>query len=671
MSANAVHTSRPLSRWMKLIYGSGAMAFGVKDAALAYLLLLYYNQVLGLDAKLVGIALLLSFLLDGISDPIVGYISDNIQTRWGRRHPFMYVSAIPAFICFYYLWNPPAGLSQTDLFVYLLTFTILTRLVITFYETPSSALLAEITDSYHQRTNLLTYRLVFAWVGGLLLSLLAYGALLVPTPEYPVGQLNPEGYQTMGLIGSAAILFTILISSLGTHHYIPRLKTPTSITKIGSGRAFREAFESLSNPSFVYLFAYAMFSAVGFGIVTGLNIYINTYFWELSAKQIFLANLALLLSAAIAALITTPMSRVIGKKTAAIGTSFLSFMLIPLPIILRLLDLLPPNGGEPIYEILGIGVTPIMAYVMAFQIVDVVMIIASNILLASMIADIVEDNLVQTGRRSEGLFFASRTFILKCVTGLGGLLSAFVIAAAGFPENAKPGEVEPEVVRNLGILYAPLLVGLFAIAMFFLRGYGIDKVKHEMNLKIIGGMTNRHKGGVIWLTGLSGAGKSTLAAELERNLADSGYSAYVVDGDKIPIAQNPKSEYSSEDYAREAKRVREIAALFAESGLVTIAASISPDRFDRVLARDICPNFHEVYVKANITVCVARDPNKLYKKARAGEIQDCPGISAPYEEPKEADLVVDTNTDDVETCAAKLVQYVKSHFPLIPQAAPA
>ena len=141
----------------KIFYGLGSVAFGVKDNGFQTILLPFYNLVLHLPAQLVGLAIFIALLFDAFLDPIVGQISDNLHTRWGRRHPLMYLSALPVAVSYLLLWNPPA-LSQGALFVYLILVAILVRTFITFYEIPSSALSAELTQDYDQRTSLLSYR---------------------------------------------------------------------------------------------------------------------------------------------------------------------------------------------------------------------------------------------------------------------------------------------------------------------------------------------------------------------------------------------------------------------------------------------------------------------------------------------------------------------------------
>ena len=155
-------------RWL---YGFGSVAYGVKDNGFSYFLLFYYNQVLGLPGAYAGAAILIAMVFDAISDPLVGVWSDNTHSKWGRRHPFMYASAIPVAVVYFFLWNPPE-LSDFYLFIYLTIAAILIRFFITLYEIPSTSIVAELTDDYDERTRLLSFRYVMGWYGGLTMALL-------------------------------------------------------------------------------------------------------------------------------------------------------------------------------------------------------------------------------------------------------------------------------------------------------------------------------------------------------------------------------------------------------------------------------------------------------------------------------------------------------------------
>jgi bifunctional enzyme CysN/CysC len=178
---------------------------------------------------------------------------------------------------------------------------------------------------------------------------------------------------------------------------------------------------------------------------------------------------------------------------------------------------------------------------------------------------------------------------------------------------------------------------------------------------------NGHRGGVLWFTGLSGAGKSTLAVETEDRLFREGYQVYVLDGDNLRHGLNADLGFSPEDRTENIRRVGEVAALLARTGFVTISAFISPYASDRLKARQATEReggtqFHEVFINADLSVCEARDPKGLYRKARQGEILDFTGISAPYEEPRSPELVIDTGVNAVEHCVKILAEYVKANF---------
>lgn len=174
---------------------------------------------------------------------------------------------------------------------------------------------------------------------------------------------------------------------------------------------------------------------------------------------------------------------------------------------------------------------------------------------------------------------------------------------------------------------------------------------------------NGHRGGVYWFTGLSGAGKSTLAMAFQRHLFDRGYQVYVLDGDNLRQGLNRNLGFSPEDRSENIRRVAEVARLFADAGIIVLTAFISPYRADRASAREIIgEDFREVYVKASLDTCAARDPKGLYARARAGEIPEFTGVTAPYEEPESPDLVLDTERLAVEAAVALLYEDVQHRF---------
>lgn len=174
---------------------------------------------------------------------------------------------------------------------------------------------------------------------------------------------------------------------------------------------------------------------------------------------------------------------------------------------------------------------------------------------------------------------------------------------------------------------------------------------------------NGHYGGVLWFTGLSGSGKTTLAQELEKRLFAKGYQVFVLDGDNIRSGLCSDLGFEHKDRSENLRRVAEVASLFAKAGVIVITAFISPYKEDRRKARNIMSeNFHSVYVKADLKTCEKRDPKGLYKKARAGEILNFTGISDKFEEPENADLIIDNSHQSIEKSVDQLLEYVTHNF---------
>ena len=174
---------------------------------------------------------------------------------------------------------------------------------------------------------------------------------------------------------------------------------------------------------------------------------------------------------------------------------------------------------------------------------------------------------------------------------------------------------------------------------------------------------NGHKGCTVWLTGLTGSGKSTIAVDLEKRLWERGVRAYILDGDNIRHGLNKNLGFSPADRTENIRRIGEVAKLFSDAGLVTLTAFISPYRADRDQVRALMGqgDFIEVHVDCPVEVCEQRDVKGLYKKARAGEIKEFTGISAPYEAPEKPELTINTAGQSVEASARQILQHLEKH----------
>ena len=454
----------------KLAYGLGSIAFGVKDAGFQTFLLLFYNQLVGLPSEWVSGAIALALVVDACVDPIVGEVSDHWRSRWGRRHPFMYAAALPVAVSYLLLWNPPHA-SHAILFVYLLATAVVVRTFITFYEIPSSALVAELTQNYDERTNLLSYRSLFGNVGGLGMALLAYLVFLRPTPANPQGQLNPHGYAAYGVVSAVLMFAVIIVSAAGTQRFAPFLHRPARAPKTLS-QFVREMVSTLSNRSFLMMLGAGAFSSMAGGLHSALTLYFATYYWELTSAQISILVVVAVVGALAASVLAPYAARLMGKKAAGMTAFALSIPTAVMPFVLRLAGVFPANHS--------VWLLPALLVFVVF-----VSTIANSaaILIASMIADVVEDSQVRTGRRSEGLFFAASAFTGKLVSAGGLFFAGLMLGLVAFPIAAKPGQVDPHILTRLVWTYMPLYAGLSLAAFGFLCFYDINRHRHEENLR--------------------------------------------------------------------------------------------------------------------------------------------------------------------------------------------
>ena len=173
-------------------------------------------------------------------------------------------------------------------------------------------------------------------------------------------------------------------------------------------------------------------------------------------------------------------------------------------------------------------------------------------------------------------------------------------------------------------------------------------------------LRNGHKAAILWFTGLSGSGKSTLAMSVEKELFQRRCHTYILDGDNIRFGLNRDLGFSPEDRTENIRRIGEVANLLMDAGSICLTAFISPYRADRQGSRETAPEgaFIEVFTKCSLQECERRDPKGLYKKARAGEISEFTGISAPYEEPLNAEIVLETDKNSIEECVQQVVAYL-------------
>jgi glycoside/pentoside/hexuronide:cation symporter, GPH family len=453
-------------------YAIGAVAFGVKESGLQLFLMLFYGQVLGLPEAWVATGILLALIIDALIDPLVGQFSDDLASRWGRRHPLLYAAALPAGGAYACLWNPPAGLSPVALFGYFFSCLVLVRVLLAFVEIPGAALTAELTPDYDHRTALISQRTLCSWCGALLLNTFTFRVLLADSPGLSRGILRASGYHTYGLLAGALMASCTLVAARGTHHLIPDLKRPRlAVTKSSRRLEIRAA---LGSPALRLMLWSGLFGAMATGIVTGLDMYVGVFFWRLSSGQMATFPIVYLVAVVLAILMVGALSRKLGKRRAALATGLAGVLVGPFPVLATLLGAFPARESTTFFPLL-----------LAFCGTSMLLRVTTGVLCISMLTDVVEEHELRTHKRSEGLITAGTTLIQKTMSGVGVLASGLILTIVDFPRNAQPGSVEPALLRDLVLYYVPPVTALGITSVLLLARYPIDRKAHERNLQLL------------------------------------------------------------------------------------------------------------------------------------------------------------------------------------------
>ena len=457
-----------LPRSLKVMHGLGSVAYGVKDNGFSVFLLIFYNQVLGIDAGVVGTVIMAALIFDAFADPIIGELSDRTQSKWGRRLPWLYTAAIPLGIIWLLLWHPPE-MGQTGTIIWLFCTAVLARSLVAMCEVPSIALVPELTADYDERTRLMRYRFLFGWAGGLLMLIFAYGIFF--TGEKGVS--DPVGYDAYSVWGALMMTGAVLISALGQHRHVAK-QSPPAPRGVGLGNAFAEAKVTLSNRAFLWLVSAAVFGLINQGLTFALTNYQLGFLWQLKQMEMLYYALILFTTVIVAFIIVPPLSARLGKKNAAILLAMISMTFTAGLYGSWLLDLVPgaPNDPSILFMFALVAMTNSAA-------------VGMMMLTSSMMADVVEASQQETGRRSEGLFFAGYFFMQKCAVGIGTFAAGMILTFADFPQNAVPGRVDVTVLDGLALYYMGTVLVLGIIGVLVLRHFPISRESHNERLRVL------------------------------------------------------------------------------------------------------------------------------------------------------------------------------------------
>ena len=477
-SADTGQRKLPLST--KLAFGIGASGEAIYLGLSNAFIVIFYNQVIGLNNALIGIAIMLAMIGDAISDPLVGIVSDRWRSRLGRRHPFLIAAPVPLALSLYCVFNPPDWLldlsSDAAIFIWLSVWTIVSRTVLTLFNVPHLALGGELSKDQHERSQLFSANTIFGAVSGAGFAFVAWSfffadevtrasdGALVP------GHLAAESYGPLILTACALIIITIWTCAAGTAKQIPYLsKAELQSNRLNLIEFLRQIASTFKNRNYVVILVGFFFFMIASGIYDTLNIHINTYFWELLPNQIRWFGLVGAVSAITGALLSPIMMRLLDRKPVMLVSLTLTTICAQLVVTLRLFGFMPENGEPMLLPLLLLNAGGFMFSIGM-----------GSVAIMSMIGDIVDQNELLHGVRQEGLFYSARAFFAKASNSIGHFFAGIMLEYyVRLPQQAIPGELDPDTITRLGITAGPVMGAAAIFSLLIYSRYNLSRDDHQ------------------------------------------------------------------------------------------------------------------------------------------------------------------------------------------------
>ena len=433
-----------------------------------FFLLFFYSRVIGLDPLLASLAIGAALIVDSITDPLMGTISDRTNTKLGRRHPYMIASFMPVSIFYILLFTPKPDwdISQNQLFWWMFVCASFTRIGMTLFEVPHRSFGAEITKDYVERTKLFSWREMFAWVAGISNAFLAYNIFFRSTPEYPYGQLNPESYFPLALTGAIFMVLSLLYSSITTTNKIENLSKWTEAVTLK--QIIKELKIAISNKSFILFFLGSLTLSISWGLLNSLTLFINTDFWGLKGSQIGIFLYIYFGAAFLAFYITPKFVAIIGKRNFVLLCVLGVALSAPIAFISYNLGLTPEKGTTTLVLFLCVP----LIFISTLS-------IAGNMARDAMIGDIADEVDLQSGRRQEGVLYSAVSFVQKVNTAIGSLTGGLTLWVLNITAETPTYDQAYSLFFVQGVIGPILLI----IPILFFYFYSLDKKRHSEILR--------------------------------------------------------------------------------------------------------------------------------------------------------------------------------------------
>ena len=451
----------------KFSFGLGGGVNAIKTDFFVWYLGAYYLTVLGLNPLLTGLALLIALVIDAISDPLIGTVSDRIRSKFGRRHLLMAFSLFPISLSYLMLFlpDPEWAENQFFLFAWLLVFAIITRFSVTLFDIPHRALAAEIPESYEDKANIMSLREGFQ-------SLIALSHSFIILPF-----INLDGndqWFNVGIIGSIIMFVLGLISIIGTMSLIPQLyKWPETEE---NDNPFKEIQKQISfvykNKTIILFLLGSITIQLAWGLANSLTFLTQTQFWGLTTLQIQEFIKIYFLSTIVSWFLVPKLVKNFEKRTILLFSLVVIGIFQATPFILYKVGVMPEFGSNSLVYFLAV-----------FIFITGTFSIMSLMTRESMVPDMIDQVQQESNLRQDGTISSLTSFCAKCMTGLGQFFSMFVLWLISFPQ----GSIDATFTQRemLALFQGPMIMLLFLIPIVIFSGYKIDRKKHREILQKI------------------------------------------------------------------------------------------------------------------------------------------------------------------------------------------
>jgi glycoside/pentoside/hexuronide:cation symporter, GPH family len=447
-------------------YGAGGLVDGTVIGTLNLFLLYYVTVVCGLSGSLAGLAIASGLVVDAVADFLIGAWSDGTRTRFGRRLPFMLPALPIAAISLIALFSVPQGLGATALFVWVACLSTLLRVSTSLFFLPHTALGAELSDDYADRSAIMAIRWLFNMLAGVIAMVIGFGLYF----EGGSGLLNRNSYIPFAATISLVLVIGGLIAARTAWN--TRAREHSTSTHSKGTRITVQAKEMAASRSFRTLFIGSLLFFIGWGVSSSLMLHAYTYFWALAGQQIQLVTTGLMVGLLLGGFVGGRLLASFEKRTVMVCGIIAMLVLLAGPPTLRLAGLFPLSGGT------------LVALLTTGTVFSGMSAACAAIALASALADAVDEHELLFGGRREGLYFAGWAFATKAAAGLGTLVAGLSLQIIGFPAHLEtnpgvPLQLADRTVALLGAVAGPGAALLSATGLLVLLRYGIDKSRHQ------------------------------------------------------------------------------------------------------------------------------------------------------------------------------------------------